>query len=317
MKKLLYSFLWLFTVGGFLFLTSCGEDGEDILPITNPTITGFQVDNSDTTGITAEPGDAVTVSVAYDLDGATGISLIAYIGDSAIISALPLSETSANPIQTNFTVPADAMEDFTVEYELMDADSASVDSENFDVTVDVSIDATEYSAVLLAAPVGQQAGERTSETFFSATDGETYSVDDVVAGTDVSSADIHFGYYYGNTGLASIASPAEYPTSVYDLSASGANWGTLNETMFREVTDLTADDFDALIRSDEVAALFETAGNANEAGILNQIDEGAIYAFSFSEGDETRFGVFMVEEIEPGFESNDYMTISVKIANEE
>nr|WKN37911.1 hypothetical protein K4G66_04215 [Tunicatimonas sp. TK19036] len=317
MKKVLYSFLWLFTVGGFLFLTSCGEDGEDPLPITNPTLSGFQVGGVDTTGVTAEPGDAITVNVAYDLDGATGVSLIAYIGDSAVISSLPLSATSANPIQTNFTVPEDAMEDFTVVYELQDADSTTIDSENFDVTVDIAVDATVYEAVLLAAPIGQAPGERTSETFFSATDGETYSVEQVVAGTDVASADIHFGYYYGNTGLASIASPAEYPENVYNLGPNGANWGTLNETLFRPVASLTEEAFDDITRSDVVASQFETAGSADETGRINELAVGAIYAFSFSEGDETRFGIFRVDDIEPGFESNDYISLTVKVAVDE
>lgn len=58
----------------------------------------------------------------------------------------------------------------------------------------------EYEAVLLMAPVKNEdniIGSRTSKTFFNADNGETYSVEDVQAGTDVTSADIDFGYFYG------------------------------------------------------------------------------------------------------------------------
>ena len=291
-------------------LTSCGEDGEDIIPITNPTITGFEVDGIDTSGMTLQPGQTVTINVAYDLDGATDVSLIAYIGDSELLILHPLSASSPNPIQTNFAVPADVTEDFTVDYELQETDGSSIDSESFNVTIYVAVDAMEYEAVLLAAPVA----ERTSKTFFSATSGGTYSIEDVIAETGgITSDSIHFGYYYGNTGQASLASPAEYPTQGFpSLGADGANWSTLNETMFRPVT-LTGT-FDDVMTSDEVASLFETAGNASESGVINQLQVGDVYAFSFSEGDETNFGVFQVDAIEPGFESNDSITLTVKVA---
>ena len=316
MKKVTNYLLLFFMSATVLFVTSCGEDGE-ILPDLGATITGLQYQGRDTTGADLAPGAAVRVDVAYDLEGATGITLQAFVGDSAVVSALPLSGTSPNPVQTNFTVPSNATEDIVVSFELQESDGTVVDSEDFNITVEIAVEATVYETVLLAAPLGQTPGERNSKTFFSATNGNTYTVDEVVNGTNGATSDsIHFGYYYGRDNLASIASPAEYPNTVQNLGPDGANWGTLNETMFREIEGLTSAGFDDITLSDAVESQFETASSASESGEINQIAVGSAYAFSFKEGDETRFGIFRVDEINPGDGVDDSITLTVKVAQD-
>ena len=308
MKKVTNYLLMFFMSAIVLFVTSCGDDGE-ILPIGGASISEIQVDGADTSSITRAPGEAVTVGIAYDLDDATDITLTAMLdyNDSTVSGPTPLSSTSPNPVQVTFTVPSSATETFTVTYELRDADGNSVDSQDLEVVIEEDVDATTYEAVLLAAPVGQNPGERTSATFFSAIDGETYSVEDVVAGTDVTSENIHFGYYYGASNAASIASPAEYPTNVYDLTADGAGWDVLNETEFREIT---SSDFDTAITSDEVASLFEAPSTSVQE--INGLAVGDTYAFSYVQGEDTYYGAFRVDELQAGFDSNDYITITVK-----
>ncbi len=103
-----------------------------------------------------------------------------------------------------------------------------------------------YEVVLLAAPLKDPdnvVGTRTSQTFFSADNGLTYSVEDVVSGASVTSAEIDFGYYYGTTNRASLASPAEYPREIYDLTSTGANWNDVNATAFRPIS-LTVEGFE-------------------------------------------------------------------------
>lgn len=162
----------------------------------------------------------------------------------------------------------------------------------------------EYEAVLLAAPVGQTPGERSSTTFFSAATGGVYSVDEVVAGTEVGSADIDFGYYYGATNEASIAAPSDYPTEVYNLGANGANWSTLNETMFRPTNNLTLDDFNAISAAD-AARLAQEYEIATEEPVteLNNLSAGELYAFRTA---DNRYGIFFVEEIVDGDDDGEF-----------
>ena len=313
MNKLSNYLLLFFISAGFLFLASCGEDGE-ILP-SGASITGFQIAGVDSSSTVGEPGDDVTVSVGYDLNDASDISLVASIDDSTVYGPTPITSTSINPIQTGFTIPADVEEDFTVTYALVDADGNTVDSEEFDVELDLPEDATVYETVLLQAPVGQTPGERSSETFFSATTGLTYTLDAVVNGTDGATSDsIHFGYYYGQTNRASIASPAEYPESVYNLGENGAQWETLNETMFRPIN---GDEFDDYVTSEEVGNQYELAGSAQSTGEITDLEVGDAFAFSYSEGDETKYGIFQVETIVPGIESTGSITLTVKVPVEE
>ena len=315
MNKLSNYFLTLFMCAFVVFVTSCGDDSEDILPFGNSTITGFQVDGSDTLGVTADPGETVILSVGFDLDEDADVSLIGFIGDSIVDTATPLTSSSINPLQTSFDVPDDATEDFVVTYELQDADGNRVDSDDFEVTLNVDVAATEYSAVLLAAPLGEDPGERTSSTFFSASDGDTYSVEQVITGADITSDKIHFGYYFGATNRASIASPAEYPQSVYDLTSSGANWGTLNETSFRSID---ASRFEQATSNSEVAAEFDVVGTgADEGQELNELEEGDTFAFRYTQGEETKFGMFQVDAITPGIESTGSITLTVKVETAE
>lgn len=67
MKKILYSFLWLFTVGGFLFLTSC-DDTEDPDPIATISLSPAITANTDGS-VSAAPGETVDVTVTFSGDG--------------------------------------------------------------------------------------------------------------------------------------------------------------------------------------------------------------------------------------------------------
>ena len=311
MNKLSNYFLMLLMSATVIFVSSCGDDGEDIIPFGGASITGFQVDGVDSSEVTGEPGEAFEVSVGYDLDGEEDVSIVAFIGDSVVFGPAPLTEASINPIQTGFTIPEDATEDFAVTYELQDADGAQISNSDFDVNLVVDATAETYEAVLLEAPVGQSPGERISETFFSAITGEAYSVEEVVAGTEVTSEDIHFGYYFGATNRASIASPNDYPSDVYNLGEGGANWGTLNETAFRSISN---DIFEQSQTNAQVAAQFDIAGaGADEGQEINGLEEGDTYAFRYVEDDETKFGVFRVEEIVEGIESTGQITLTVKV----
>jgi len=445
MKKILYSFLWLLTVGGFLFLSSCGEDVEG--PVDSATIS-TQVDGVDSTSVTGVAGETVTFTVTIDYGGESPDNLF-ILEDGAQIETFPLTNTPGS-IQVNYDIletetrgtidlvaelrsgndildsetftitvnpatvvgvasgnpdfsilvqaltetglvddlrgdgpftvfaPTDAAFDALLTdlgitadellsrpdleeilaYHVIPGTAATAGDltdgqtittlQGLEVTVSVDADGSvmidganvttadlmagngvvhvidevllplenvsTYEAVLLAAPIGQTPGERTSDTFFSAGTGMTYSVEDVVNGTDgISSDDIDFGYYYGATNEASLAAPATYPSNIYDLGSTGANWSTLNETIFRPVAEgFTPESFDAVNVNQAflLAQEFEVAGADNETQEITELAVDDIYAFQTADG---RFGILVVQIIEPGIESDKFIRISVKV----
>ena len=312
MKKVTNYLLMFFMSASVLFLASCGEDGEDILtPDTGATITGLQqLDGTPVTSIESAPGESVIINVAYTIDSdVTGATLLAVIGDSAYVT-LPVSSTSTSPTQTTLRLPTDLTEDVTIDYQIRGSDGAVLASQELEVTIDAPVLAEVYETVLLAAPLG----DRTSETFFSATTGGTYTLQEVIDGTDdIVSDSIHFGYYYLEATGATIASPAEYDSRIYDLGPSGANWGILNDTKFRSVPSLSAEAFDDVTLSSEVEQQFEIPANAStQTGAVEQLTVGQVYAFSFSDGTNTQYGIFRVNALEAGQGEGDSITLTVK-----
>ena len=98
---------------------------------------------------------------------------------------------------------------------------------------------------MLYAPLG----DSSSQTFYSIGKNQTYSLSDVVSTTDPVSASIDFGYYYGSTDNAALASPAEY--TIYDLSA----WGSQNATTLAVTTITSAEYLEMVTVSDIETAI--------------------------------------------------------------
>lgn len=301
MKNFFNYFLSFFAFAGLLFFASCGEDVE--LPdLGDPTIS---INPSDSVAVA--PGDTVVIEVTFS--GVEEGAEAQVVSDAAGGTFLP-DNMVASGETVQFVVPQDAEAGGTYTLTFTVQGQNAQASEQLLVNVVVSI--AEYEAVLLQAPIGQQPGERTSETFFSTGNGAVYSVEDVVAGTAVTSADIDFGYYYGKTNEASLASPFEYPEPIYDLGPNGANWGTLNQTLFRTTT-LTSADFDAITvaQGDRLGQEFEVG--ANETQEITGLAAGQIYAFQTADG---RYGLLRIDDINPGIESDRYITITVKVTDQ-
>ncbi len=174
-----------------------------------------------------------------------------------------------------------------------------------------------FNTVLLMAPIGVASGERTSETFFSTILGSRFSVDEVVAGSGVTSEDIDFGYYYGVTSKASLASPAQYPNDIYDLGPNGANWSTLNSTKFRTTT-FSAEAFDAIKENQDykLSTEFEVGTDPENTERVTELTEGNIIAFKTF---DDRFGLIKVIEVVDGDSDGSFigaadgLRISVKV----
>ncbi len=170
-----------------------------------------------------------------------------------------------------------------------------------------------YNPVLLVAPLKDPdnvVGSRTSKTFFNADDGETYSVEDVQAGTNVSSADIDFGYYYGASNRASLASPAQYPTAIYNLTSSGANWNDLNATSFRLTNNLLPSGFDAIGEADAARLVQEYEIASNDEGEITNLTAGDFFAFKTV---DERYGLIRVLSITGTDGSDGRIELEVKV----
>lgn len=159
-----------------------------------------------------------------------------------------------------------------------------------------------YSSVLLIHPTADD----TSESFFNTSNGQRYSKADVEDGSNEISRDIDFGFYYGATNEASLSSPDQYPEGFYDLTT----WETLNNTKFRPVADgFTAEDFSSYSPYTP-SMLYDSAKAEDEAGRITNLQVGDIFAFQTSDG---RYGLLLIDDIEPAFSSEDGITISVKV----
>ena len=169
---------------------------------------------------------------------------------------------------------------------------------------------TSFTAVLLAAPLG----DKSSETFFSnPITGDTYSVNEVNSSSAPISAFVDFGYYFGLTNGASVASPDSYPTTgFYDLEAEG--WGVIKNTDFK-TTNMEAAAFDAVDADadpSDISGEFEAGADPDNTGRVTGLAVDQVVAFRTQDG---RFGIFKVVDLDEGTGADDSMTIDVKMTN--
>lgn len=170
-------------------------------------------------------------------------------------------------------------------------------------------DVTFYEAFLLAAPTNDQM----SETFFSTINGDLFSYNDVVSTDDAISASIDFGYYYGETNMATLASPDEWPTNAA-LYGGLEEWGTRNNTDFR-LTNLTTEGFDIIAASqgERIATEYEIGTPYTNTGRATALDDGLVVAFQTEGG---QFGLVKVVEIIGTDGSEDGIRIEVKVTED-
>ncbi|WKN40731.1 fasciclin domain-containing protein [Tunicatimonas pelagia] len=142
MKKVLYSFLWLFTVGGFLFLTSCGDDTED--PADSISIA---LNPSDTSAVV--PGDTVTIGVTV-----TGSDEDATVVSDMGGDFLP-DNIVASGEDVQFVVPESAGGDMiTLTFSVTDGNAQQSEqlsfSVGFETVVGVASSSTDFSILVQA-----------------------------------------------------------------------------------------------------------------------------------------------------------------------
>ena len=157
-------------------------------------------------------------------------------------------------------------------------------------------------------------GDKNSESFFSTNVGETYSVNDVSNAQGNVAKEVDFGFFYDDTGGASLTGPGNFPTTVYNLGPNGENWPTLNVANFR-ATSLTEAEFDALDGNSqtEINEAFENASGDNKL-IIDGLQVGDIISFKTDlKNGVNPIGILRVTNIVGPGESNSRIELIVKI----
>ena len=309
MNKLSNYLLLFFISAGFMFLASCGEDTETPTPSGTATIE-FERSGVDITDTTAAPGDSIIFDINVDFDeDRAPLTLIVEDGDgNEVVPARPLSTDPLTALQTGYKIPEEASGTITITAILEDEDGTEVASENFTIEVVPPTPFTTYSAVILAAPTGNE----TSDSFFSSSTGMLYSFNDVVSTSESLSPEIDFGYFYGDDLDATLSSPDEWPDDA-TLYNGLERWGTRNNTDFRTI-ESGAVDFDAIDTGNDIEAEFETNSGNDVGGRASNLSEGDIIAFSTA---DDRFGIIEVVTITGTDGSDGRIEIRVKVTTEE
>lgn len=155
----------------------------------------------------------------------------------------------------------------------------------------------EFSAKIMAAPLA----DGSSETFISLVDGELYRIDEgeeFVAYWD-------FGYYYGASNEASLASTWDYPSSIIDIeTVASTSSDELNHTYFAQ-SELTIEEFDAIASASELDGISQSS----EETVTN-LAVGDVLEFVDNYGKK---GLIKVTEIEGTWNTGDYIKLDIKV----
>ena len=155
----------------------------------------------------------------------------------------------------------------------------------------------EYKAKIMAAPLA----DGSSKTFISLVDGQLYKInegEEMVAYWD-------FGYFYGATNKASLASTFDYPSNVIDIAAvaSITDKEELNKCYFA----LSTMDFDAVVNASDLNGIVKPASQT-----IKQLNVGHVIEFVDNYGKK---GLIKVTEIKGTYNANDYIKLDIKVQN--
>lgn len=331
MKKLLKNLFFFSAVGSVAILASCGGDDEPVLP-AQPSI------EVEVTGLadTDEPyeavaGETATITVTVDVPGTFNVLYVRPTVDGTAGTQQQFARggagVTANADNTEATVvltyefdEEDIDSEFEFEFEVVDdSDQTATTTLTITVVAPPSPDARIYTEKLLYAPLG----DLSAEGFFSSNTGLVYSPADVISTTTAVSTHIDFGYYYGNSDKASLASPAAYANlSNAAFSAQVANWSVLNATVLKTTT-LTASAFTEVTTWADIDEVYE-ASTDEGSGVKTDLQAGQVLAFETDEEKEggAKRGLILVKEIVDGnsdgdyFDSTDYIELEILVQEE-
>lgn len=314
MKKFSTYLLSLLALAAPMLLTSCGDDDEDPTP-ARPSIS-LRGDNiTGQASYDGFPGERLSFDVNVTAPGGFNTlrveKLVNGVSDTTFsFSRTPGATVTSFDTTVVYEIPT-ADQGNTVIYRFTATDDLNQSSENdFTINVRQSL-TTRYSTVLLSVPIGTGVAS-TSETFFSTNNGETYSMNDVLATQQQVSPLIDFGYFFGPAFQATLASPADYP---FEFGQAG--WSVRNETLLRR-TNLTAAQFDLeaennvdLINNAFTNGTVTTGTSGPVPGQVRSLGVGQVVAFELVQTKGRRRGLAKVEALTTGTGTNGSITLEI------
>ena len=164
-----------------------------------------------------------------------------------------------------------------------------------------------FSAVILSAPLG----DGSSKTFISLFNSEIYKISD----GEETAALWDFGYYYGNTNKASLASTSSYPKlfdhddddDPNDLVAVSVLTGVAQAELNNFYITTSSLDFDAIASASDLDGIIQPSSES-----VTNLSEGNVLEFVDAYGNK---GVIKVTEISGTFGTDDFIKIDVKVQN--
>lgn len=283
MKKLFQKLSFVALAASIGFLYSCGEDEEvfDVPVITFSPVSGASVQVGEDLDVTV----TVVAAGGFNVLRATnGTQTVEFPRGSQGVT-MNADNTQA---EVTITLGGEEVGEYTVTFTAVD-DQDQVTEATYMFTT-TSPDALIQTEIIFAAPLGNGA----SYSFYSVDDNTLYRHNDVMGTTAPVSSTIDLCYYYGNTDQASIVSPAMFPAAIFDISG----WGTKNETAMIQVTNLSAEQFNALTTVADVEAVLESVSNEDAYLGYTGLSVNDIIAFETTSGTA---GVFIVRALNTGF----------------
>lgn len=311
MKRFLNHFLSMSIIASLLVVTSCGDDTDDP-GVGNPSFNITGVDEGQETETDVNVGE--TVSFTVDVEVPAGFNT--FIVNQTVGGTTTEYDREARPSGTPATshsydfsyTPNQDVAGESVIFDFVVVDDEGVETP-YTYTVNVSDEqVSSFNTVLLAAPLEDQS----SNVWFSTNTGERYSTQQVNASTENLSGQIDFGYRYGPSAGATLASPAQYPS---EGGQNTSGWGSLNETELRRTT-ITAEEF---LEMGTGAQYIRDAFDEGTAGANDQrvtgLQEGEVLAFMTDPDKEggSQYGLIHVEAIEEGTGVEDEITLNVRV----
>lgn len=334
MKKLRFAALMMGAVLMSAGFTACSED-DNVLDVDDkdqsaPEITIVEGDN--TAAITVFANDykdttnTINVNVKftssksmkriYMTENIAGAGAVKYELDIKDLKtkadgSIDLSSAYANEL--TFSIPFPILSDMTagtVEYQIWATsgrgDYRDITKRNLagqgTITINYGGDnpaaeVKEYTATILAAPTD----DGKSETFISLIDGELYKInegEEMVAYWD-------FGYFYGLTNNASLASTYDYPSNVIDIVsiAKITDKEDLNKTYFA----ISTMNFDNVVYASDLNGIVKS-----DKQTITKLKVGDVVEFVDNYDNK---GLIKVTEIKGTYNAGDYIKLNIKVQN--
>lgn len=301
-----------------LIPVSCLEDSNDdafdpVAPSVEVVSTVFtQFDTLVFSGeeLEMEPLDQVAFEISITAEGGfAGYSIFLSV-DGAVADTL--IEVSADDLTSDGSITyIEDKRSFEIPSELTNSEAAfrfiAYDQlgQNGDKIISLVIEsplARPYDGVRLYEPQEDYFGA----CFFRVTTGEVYSPS-LILDTDGLASSIDFGYYYGASDSATIASPKGFEKTAFVDQVSG--WNVLNATLLRSTSIET---LEGISRFEDIDIIFEQS--VDESGSVSDLKEGKIVAFETVRGKRGLLSVSKIVNLDDTAEdSRGYIELDVLV----